>query len=228
MRLRRGHGAHCRTEQQEDVPRSEQSQLSLRQACCESVTAVTRTAPPARDASSRRRVARATRAIFGPASPSQWEPRPRPLGGAPAPTGLPLGGAPAPTGLPLGSHWEFRQLPVGVSQAPTGSFASSQWEFRKLPLGVSQAPTGSFASSQWAFRKSQWESQWELPVGISKCASKSEWAHGGGGSRRAGWRLARRGGPHRVPLGGASGSRATIVPAPLPVPYLPRIKDFPP
>ena len=112
-------------------------------------------------------------------------------------------------------------LPVGAAAAPTGRRRRAHWELLTLPLGVSRAPTGSFASSHWAFRKSQWESQWELPVGVSKCASKSEWAHGGRGSRRAGWRLARRGGPHRVPLGGASGSRATIGRAPLPVRYLP-------
>ena len=169
-------------EQQADVPRSE---LSLRRACCESVTAVTAVTECLSDSASRSR-------------------RHRPGGASPAPL-APSSGPPRP---------------------PSGSRGRAHWELAALPLGVSQAPTGSFASSQWEFRKSQRESQWELPVGISKCASKSEWAHGGRGSRRAGWRLARRGGPHRVPLGGASGSRATIGPAPLPGRYLPTCQLF--
>ena len=58
-------------------------------------------------------------------------------------------------------------------------------------------------------------------VGLSNRGSKSEWAHGGSASWWGGWRLARRGGPRRLPLGGASGRRATTVRAPLPVGYLP-------
>ena len=49
----------------------------------------------------------------------------------------------------------------------------------------------------------------------------TDWAHGGRASWWGGWRLARRGGPRRLPLGGASGRRATTVRAPLPVGYLP-------
>ena len=58
-------------------------------------------------------------------------------------------------------------------------------------------------------------------VGLSNRGSKSEWAHGGSASWWGGWRLARRGGPRRLPLGGASGRLATTVRALLPVGYLP-------
>jgi hypothetical protein len=64
-------------------------------------------------------------------------------------------------------------------------------------------------------------------VGLSNRGSKSEWAHGGSASWWGGWRLARRGGPRRLPLGGASGRRATTVRAPLPVGYLPTGVRFP-
>ena len=63
-------------------------------------------------------------------------------------------------------------------------------------------------------------------VGLSNRGSKSEWAHGGSASWWGGWRLARRGGPRRVPLGGARGRRATTVRAPLPVGYLPRRVEY--
>ena len=58
-------------------------------------------------------------------------------------------------------------------------------------------------------------------IGAATMRTKSEWAHGGSASWWGGGRLARRGGPRRLPLGGASGRRATTVRAPLPVGYLP-------
>ena len=71
-------------------------------------------------------------------------------------------------------------------------------------------------------RCSQWRAEWRAPCrhlgppaargasGTFKTGSKSEWAHGGSTSWWGGWRLARRGGPRRLPLAGASGRRATI------------------
>ena len=168
-------------EQQADVPRSE---LSLRRACCESVTAVTAVTECLSDSASRSRRHRPGGASPAPLAPSSGPPRP-------------------PSGSHGRAHWEAPTFPLGTCSFPTGRFEN--------PSGN---PSGNFPGGESG------------RVGISKCASKSEWAHGGRGSRRAGWRLARRGGPHRVPLGGASGSRATIGPAPLPVRYLPNRGDF--
>jgi hypothetical protein len=98
-----------------------------------------------------------------------------------------------------------------------------------FPVGACTFPTGKAATSQWELRKSHWEiplGAFGRRVGLSNRGSKSEWAHGGSASWWGGWRLARRGGPRRLPLGGASGRLATTVRTPLPVGYLPSMVKF--
>ena len=127
VRLRRGHGAHCRTEQQADVPRSE---LSLRRACCESVTAVTAVTECLSDSASRSRRHRPGGASPAPLAPSSGPPRP-------------------PSGSRGRAHWEAPTFPLGAFDAPTGSFASSQWEFSKIPLSV---PLGTYWGASGSFK----------------------------------------------------------------------------
>jgi hypothetical protein len=93
----RGRRARRPSELQAKSPRSRQSQLS---ACCQCA----RTAPPAPSGTSRRRVGRATRAIFRPASPSQWDLAKLPLGGADAPTRSPSGSFASPSGSFASPH----------------------------------------------------------------------------------------------------------------------------
>ena len=107
----RGRRARRPSEQQAKSPRS---QLS---GCRQSA----RTAPRAPSGTSRRRVGRATRAIFRPASPSQWDLAKLPLGGADAPT-----------------------------RSPSGSFARSQWEFRKSQWELQSAPRKASGSGEAA------------------------------------------------------------------------------
>jgi len=89
------------------------------------------------------------------------------------------------------------ETPLGATRLPTRRLGASQ-----IPLAN---PTRSFRPASGTF----------------KSRLESEWAHGGSTSCWRGWRLARRGGPRRLPLGGASGRLATTVRALLPVGYLP-------
>ena len=100
---------------------------------------------------SRRRVGRATRAIFRPASPSQWDLAKLPLGGADAPTRSPSGSfARSQWDLrksqweKIKSHWEGETGRVGVAKRAS----KSEWERRggprRVPLGP---PTGRRATT---------------------------------------------------------------------------------
>ena len=104
-------------------------------------------------------------------------------------------------------HSRPLDFPLGASRLP--SRAAPRISLSRASRLPSRAPR-DFPLARLATR-----------VGLSNRGSKSEWAHGGSASWWGGWRLARRGGPRRLPLGGASGRRATTVRAPLPVGYLP-------
>ena len=130
----RGRRARRPSELQAKSPRSRQSQLS---ACCQCA----RTAPPAPSGTSRRRVGRATRAIFRPASPSQWDLAKLPLGGADAPTRSPSGSFASPSGSfaspsgspgsPSGSCKARLEKRVGAARRPSpGPTRTSHWEAR--------------------------------------------------------------------------------------------------
>ena len=114
-------------------------------ACCQSARTASRR--------SRRRVGRATRAIFRPASPSHWDLAKLPLGGADAPTR-------SPSGSVARSQWEFRksqwEVPVGKNQVPLGgrNGASGSCKARlEKRVGAARRPSpGPTRTSHWEAR----------------------------------------------------------------------------
>ena len=118
-------------EQQADVPRSE---LSLRRACCESVTAVTECLS---DCASRSRRHRPGGASPAPLAPSSGPPRP-------------------PSGSRGRAHWEAPTFPLGTCSFPTGRFenpsgnpsGNSQWEFQSAPRKASGRTGGAARGGQ--------------------------------------------------------------------------------
>jgi hypothetical protein len=112
---------------------------------------------------------------------------------------------------------------LAAAEAAT-ALVTSQWEPAPFPLGRLRLPSGSFANPTGKSHSELSAGEWDYT--LSNRGSKSEWAHGGSASWWGGWRLARRGGPRRLPLGGASGRLATTVRTPLPVGYLPSMVKF--
>ena len=119
------------------------------------------------------------------------------------------------------------ETPLAATRLPTRRLATSLSRASNFPLARLELPSRAprdFPLARLATR-----------VGLSNRGSKSEWAHGGRGSLTplGPSPLARR--PRRVPLAGARrpprlplAPLATIVRAPLPVGYLPKLISIPP
>jgi hypothetical protein len=118
-------------------------------------------------------------------------------------------------------HSRPLDFPLGASRLPTRRLATSHSEVRDFPLGRLRLPSGSFANPTGKSHSELSAGEWDFQIAARKASGRT------GGAPRSwwgGWRLARRGGPRRLPLGGASGRLATTVRAPLPVGSLPTVR----